>query len=66
MNWHKWLEGLVAAVVSGASTAGVVVIADPLTFNPANGGARKFLTVMAVSGAFSFLAYLKQHPVPEP
>lgn len=64
-DWKQWARGLVGAAINSAASAVTVVIVDPRNFDPANGGIRKLLTVMAVAAVFGAALYLKQHPVPE-
>lgn len=63
MNWKSWGNGLVAAVISGASDAVILNMVDPSTFNLSNG----LRTLATVTGLFALKAgalYLKQHPIP--
>lgn len=62
---EKWAIGLLGAVINSAATAVTLVIVDPMLFDPANGGLRRLLMVMASSGAVGAALYLKQHPLPE-
>ncbi len=65
MNWRLWTRGLIAAVINSAASAVTVVIVDPITFSPFNGGLSKLLTVMGVSAGFGAALYLKEHPLPQ-
>ena len=63
-----WLRGLVAACVSGGSSAvvsgGVVAVQDPEHFR--GGGALKLMGLMFVTNAaMGMFLYLKQKPVPD-
>jgi plasmid maintenance system antidote protein VapI len=62
INVRKWLRGLVAAVINGASTAVSTMIVDPRTFNfdTGLGNLGKVCLVAAIVGA---ALYLKEHPV---
>jgi hypothetical protein len=62
---RKWLKGLVAAFVSGAANALVVLVADPHHFSPSEvGGLKKLGFVIVVSALVGVGLYLKQSPVP--
>jgi hypothetical protein len=63
MNWQVWLKGLVSAVVGGAANAVILMVADPLTFNLAE-GLPKLEMVAIVSALVSAAMYLKQSPLP--
>jgi hypothetical protein len=62
-NTRAWLRGLIAAAINAASSAVILIIADPAVFN-FESPTKLFMT----TGAFTILAvanYLKQHPLPE-
>jgi hypothetical protein len=62
-NTRAWLRGLFAAAINAASSAVILIIADPAVFN-FESPTKLFMT----TGAFTILAvanYLKQHPLPE-
>lgn len=61
---RQWGRGVLGAAINSAASALTVVIVDPHTFNPADGGLMKLLSVMGVSAAFGAALYLKQHPLP--
>lgn len=58
-----WLLGLVAALVSGAANAVILLVADPLTFN-LHEGFSKLITVVTLNALVSVSLYLKQSPIP--
>lgn len=63
MNWKFWLTGLVAAIVNGAASGVVLIVADPLDFN-LEAGLPKLATTSALLGLLGAANYLKQHPTP--
>jgi len=63
MNWQLWLKGLISAVIGGAANSIVLMIADPQTFNLAE-GLPKLKMVAIVSAIVSAAMYLKQSPIP--
>lgn len=64
MNWQKWLEGLLSAIIGGAGNSITVMAIDPAQFNFAE-GLPKLATVAGVSALLCMAAYLKEHPIPE-
>lgn len=66
MRWDKWLQGLFAAFVTGASTGFTTIVVEPASFNLSDmNGIKKVGTVVLVSGLMSFFLYLKTHPLPD-
>lgn len=61
---EKWAIGLMGAIINSGATAVTLVIVDPLLFDPANGGLRRLMMIMASSAAVGAALYLKQHPLP--
>lgn len=59
-----WIKGLCAAIVSAASNAVVLAIADPSKFNPSRVGWHDLGIVALLSAVTGAAAYLKQSPVP--
>jgi hypothetical protein len=59
--WTVWLKGLIAAIISGVSSAVVVVIVDPHTF----GEWEKLGKIALAQAALGAAAYLKRSPLPE-
>ncbi len=65
MRWDKWLQGLIAAFVTGASTGFTVYAVSPDVFNLSDmAGLKKLGTVVVFQALVNFFLYLKQHPVP--
>lgn len=64
MNWKDWLYGLIAATIGGAANAVVLLVADPVTFNFAE-GLRPLLTATGASAIVSAAMFLKQSPLPK-
>ena len=61
-----WLQGLAAAAISGSANAIVVVIVDPLTFNPFVGGSWAKVGVVAAGSAFvGAMMFLSKSPLPQ-
>lgn len=59
-----WIKGLVAAAVGGASGSVAMLVADPSTYNLAD-GKEKLIAVATVNAIVAAAAYLKKSPVPE-
>jgi hypothetical protein len=64
-NWYNWIHGLIAAVITSASSGGLLILAEPATFNFDDGFVR-LLKVVAIFGLHGFLLYLKSYPTPAP
>ncbi len=62
-NWKVWLKGLIAAVVGGASNAGLALGVAPETFNLGH-GFKKLLGMMAGGAFIALLHYLQTSHVP--
>lgn len=62
---RKWGIGLFGAAINSAASGGVVMLTDPLAFNPFDWAGLKKLAAVTVGAAIvgAFL-YLKQHPLP--
>ncbi len=66
MRWDKWLQGLIAAFVTGISNGFTATMVDPAAFNFSDvAGVKKVATMAVVSGLIGFFLFLKQHPVPD-
>lgn len=59
-----WIKGLAAAIISAASNAVVLALADPSKFNPSRAGWHDLGIVALLSAITGAAAYLKQSPVP--
>lgn len=57
-----WIKGLFSALISGISSAIVLMIVNPSEFNLQD--TKKILIVAVVSGIVSMANYLKQSPLP--
>ena len=67
MRWDKWLQGLIAAFVTGVSNGFTAIVVDPSAFNFSDAaGMKKVATMAIVSGLIGFFLFLKQHPTPDP
>lgn len=64
-DWRIWLKGLIAAVVSAAANATLLVIVSPAAFNFSHGGLRNLGAVTLASAIVGAALYLKQSPVPK-
>jgi hypothetical protein len=69
MDWSNWLEGILAALIGGGSSAivsGVTInLVDPNHFNPMHKGFYILIGAMFLSnGLLNMFAYLKQNPLP--
>jgi len=62
-NTRAWLRGLIASAINAASSAVILIIADPSTFNFQS--PTKLLLTTAAFTALAVANYLKQHPLPE-
>lgn len=62
MNWKTWLRGLIAAIVSGASSAVSAMVVDPTAFNTSD--LSKLGKVALASAIIGAVFYLKQSPIP--
>lgn len=61
--YAPWIKGLVAAVISGAASAIVLVIVDPVTFPLSD--LSRVGTAAVVSGVVAGAAYLQKSPFPQ-
>lgn len=60
-----WTKGLVAAVITGVSSAVGAMIVDPTSFNLSDPAAfERVKSVAVAAGVIGALAYLKQSPLP--
>lgn len=67
MNWKLWLQGLGAALISGAATGITAALVAPDQFNFSKAGLGKLATMCGVNALISGAAYIKQSPPsPEP
>lgn len=58
---NTWLKGLIAAVIGGAASTGLLAVADPAAADLILVGKR-----FAIGAIIALLAYLKQSPLPPP
>ena len=63
-NTRIWVRGLVATIVNGFASGGVLIIADPVAFNLQD-GLHKLVVTSTVFAIFGLLNFLKQHPLPD-
>lgn len=60
-----WLKGLAAAIIGSTAQSVVLVIVEPLSFNPFfPGNWRRLLTVMVAAAILSAAMYFAQSPLP--
>jgi hypothetical protein len=64
-NWYNWFHGLIAAVLTSASSGGLLIMTDPATFN-FDAGFIRLLKVTGIFGLHGFLLYIKSYPTPAP
>ena len=62
-NKLLWLYGLVSATILGITHSVTPMLVAPETFN-FNGGLKKLLTIVIVSGALGAFTYLSKSPLP--
>jgi hypothetical protein len=62
-DWRFWLNGLIAAIVNGAASGVVLIIAEPQHFN-LQAGLPKLASTSALLGLLGAANYLKNSPVP--
>lgn len=63
MNWHAWLQGLMAAFLSGFADGFLLNFVDPQTFNLTT-GLRPLLTICTMFGAKAGFMWMKTHDFP--
>jgi hypothetical protein len=63
---RRWIRGIIGGAIGSGANGLTVMIADPVTFNPAtSGGLQKLAFVMGISAAVGAALFLKQHPLPD-
>lgn len=61
---RKWIRSIVATAVNGFASGAVLIIADPVAFNLAE-GSRKLLLTSTVFALIGLANFLKEHPLPD-
>jgi hypothetical protein len=64
MSWEKWLQGMLAAVVSAFSSAASGAVGLPTVFTFDKNGLINMIKLATVPALLAFFAYLKQNPTP--
>lgn len=61
--FRTWVQGILAAAISGAANGVTVAVIDPLQFN-LGAGLRRLLSVVVISALIGVALYLQQSPLP--
>ena len=61
-NWRHWIHGLIAAIISSASTTILATVGTNITGDPLNW--HQIQTIAVSSSFMGALLYLKQSPLP--